>query len=202
LNGADLKDAMFWFDLRSAALSEIGLDGAENTEDAQWPPRFDERVEKLIDPSSISPRPLVEVPSRGISKGKVLSVQDGDTVMLATRTGRKKVRPIGIDAPEVGEAGADSAWEALRELIPPGSWVHYSFDRRRTDNFGRELVYLFGSAETLVNQSMLKRGAVIARTDPPNRKKAFRNVHYARQLTAAEAWARQRSKGLWEGCPP
>jgi endonuclease YncB( thermonuclease family) len=111
------------------------------------------------------------------------------------------VRLIGIDAPELGEEGADSAQAALRELIPPGSEVQYSFDRRRIDNVGRKLVYLFGSAG-LVNQAMLRRGVVVAQLDPPDRRRGLRNVRYARELAAAEAVARQDSRGLWEACPP
>lgn len=199
LTEADLEGALFWFDLRRAVLTAVGLAGAENAEDAHWPPRFEEKMEKLIDPR---PRPLVRAPSRRVTRARVLSAPDGDTVLLATEAGRKKVRPIGIDAPEFGEEGAGAARDALRTLLPRDSRVRYSFDRRRTDNFGREFVYLFGPAGILVNQVMLRRGLAVARIDPPDRKRKLRNVRYARQLVVAEAWARQHSKGLWETCPP
>lgn len=202
LTGADLDEAKFWFDLRRAFLRAVGLAGAEHADDANWPPGFDERVEELIEPREIPPRPLVKAPIGETEIGKVLSVFDGDTVLVSTWIGRMRMRPIGIDAPEFGEVGADSARESLRELLPRNHWIRFSLDRRHSDNFGRELVYLFGPKETLVNQMMLRRGAAVSQIDPPDRKKGLRNVRYARQLVDAEAWARQHARGLWEACPP
>lgn len=202
LTGADLEEAKFWFDLRRAFLAAVGLAGAEHSRDANWPPGFDEQVDELIEPRGIPPRPLVKAPIGETEVGKVLSVFDGDTVLVSTWAGRMKMRPIGIDAPEFGEEGADSAREALREMLPRNRWIRFSLDRRRTDNFGRELVYLFGPEETLVNQMMLRRGAAVSQIDPSDRKRGLRNVRYARQLVGAEAWARQHARGLWETCPP
>jgi endonuclease YncB( thermonuclease family) len=202
LTGADLDETKFWFDLRRAFLGAVGLAGAEHSRDASWPPGFDERAEELIEPREIPPRPLVKAPIGGTEVGRVVSVFDGDTVLVSTWKGRMKMRPIGIDAPTWGEEGADTAREVLRELLPHNQWIRFSLDRRRTDNFGRELVYLFGPDGTLVNQAMLRRGAAISQIDPPDRKGSLRNVRYARQLAAAEAWARQHARGLWEACPP
>ncbi len=201
LNGADLEGAWFWLDLRPAFLSTIGLDGAENTMTAEWPPGFDGRAKELTAPDEIPPPTVVAAPS-GTGAGRVIGVPDGDTVRLENWAGRRKLRLIGIDAPERGELGNASARAALDELLSQTPWVHFSHDERRMDKSGRELVYLFGADGRLVNQLMLQQGAAVADIDPPNRRDGLRNVRYARQLVSAEAWARQHSLGLWETCPP
>jgi uncharacterized protein YjbI with pentapeptide repeats/endonuclease YncB( thermonuclease family) len=201
LTGTDLEGARFWFDLRSADLDTISLDGAEHTGSALWPPGFDKRARALAAPDRVPPPQLATAP-RGAIGGRVLGVPDGDTVLLVNWVGRRKMRPIGIDAPELGEAGGGAARATLRKLLPLNAWVHFSHDERRKDKSGRELVYLFGTDRKLVNQVMLREGAAVASIDPRGRRRELRNVHYASQLAATEAWARRHSRGLWETCPP
>lgn len=202
LTGADLEGAKFWLDLRPASLTAIGLEGAEHAKAAEWPRGFEKRAVAMTDPDRIPAPRLADAPAGGAGGGSVLDVPDGDTVLLGNLAGTRKMRPIGIDAPELGEAGGRAALTALSRLIPQGSWVRFTYDERRTDRSGRELVYLFGSDGKLVNQQMLRKGLAVASIDPPDRRKGLRNVRYAARLAAAEAWARQRSRGLWETCPP
>ncbi len=201
LTDVDLEGARFWFDLRAAFLRNIGLDGADHSSEARWPPAFEERAEELValdDGSS----PDVVTLARGDGRpGRILAVPDGDTVLIATSTGRVAVRIIGIDAPNLGEAGGGEARDTLRRLLPQDAQVSFTYDENRVDEFGRHRLYLFNRSAELVNQLMLQHGAVIARSDPPSENGA-RNVRYARQLDAGEAWARQHAVGIWAECPP
>jgi endonuclease YncB( thermonuclease family) len=201
LTGADLEGARFWFDLRRAYLEEIGLDGAEHTLKARWPPGFADRAHELTALDDSRPPPVATVPRDNLASGRVLAVPDGDTVLLGTPDGALAVRLIGIDAPELGAVGGGTARETLRGLLPQDSRVSFAHDDRREDEFHRDLLYLFNPDGELVNQLMVQRGAVVAHPDPPSEKGA-RNVRYAEQLEAAESWARQHALGLWATCPP
>lgn len=201
LNGADLEAADFRHDLRPASLTAIGLKGAEHAMAAEWPRHFEKRVRALTEAGIPAPR-LADAPAGAARGGIVLDVTDGDTVLLGNLAGTRKTRPIGIDAPELGEAGATAARTALIRLLPPGTRARFTYDERRTDRSGRELVYLFGSDGKLVNQQMLRKGLAVASIDPPDRREGLRNIRYARQLVSAEAWARREYRGLWRTCPP
>lgn len=50
-------------------------------------------------------------------KGQVLAIEDGDTFDLCDGGECKRIRICGIDAPEIGSAGASEATAALRELV-------------------------------------------------------------------------------------
>lgn len=199
LTETNLAGARFWFDLRGANLRSVGLDGAKNAEEAFWPPHFEKTALALVNADSTqSPPPVVAPHATGA--GIVLAVPDGDTVLLGTREGKKAVRLIGLDAPEIGNAGGGAARNLLRKLLPHGSRVSFTSDRRRTDAFDRKLFYLFDRQGRLVNQELLERGVAVAAIDP--RRDRRRNARYARQLIQAEAWAREHALGLWRACPP
>lgn len=202
LNGADLEGAMFAPDLKPAVLTAIALNGAEHTKAAEWPRGFEKRAVAMTRPDRLPPPRLADAPDGATGGGSVLDVPDGDTVLLGNLAGTRKMRPIGIDAPELGEAGGGAARIALSKLLPRDSWVRFTYDERRTDSSGRELVYLFGTDEKLVNQQMLRKGRAMASIDPPDRREGLRNIRYAPQLAAAEAWARKESRGIWRSCPP
>jgi uncharacterized protein YjbI with pentapeptide repeats/endonuclease YncB( thermonuclease family) len=209
LTGVDLKGARFWFDLRHAYLDGIGLDGAEHTREAYWPPAFANRVQNLTALAASRPPAVATFPRGGhaggrvlgIAGGRVRAISDGDTVLLRTRDGPLAVRMIGIDAPELSAVGGDTARQMLLELLPKHSWVWFTRDKRLLDIYERDLLYLFDRQGELVNQLLVQRGAVIAHSDPPS-KRGGRNIRYALELEAAQTWARQHALGLWAQCPP
>jgi micrococcal nuclease len=137
----------------------------------------------------------------------VTRIADGDTFECAgealrdalrcERAGR--VRPIGIDAPELDQAphGALAA-EALAALIPPGSEVELERDVELCDPYGRLLAHVWAKS-TLVNWEMVRRGWAMVYTVPPN-------VQYVEWLVAAQERARAERAGLWSSggfeCPP
>ncbi|MGH6830349.1 MAG: thermonuclease family protein, partial [Methylocella sp.] len=98
-------------------------------------------------------------------------VIDGDTVVLADR---RKVRLIGINAPEIGREGrrsqvlAEPARGALKRLLTGQSRVGLRYDRQRRDKFGRQLSHLLLGDGTNVQAWLLERGLATALIFPPN----------------------------------
>ncbi|MCL2839044.1 MAG: BspA family leucine-rich repeat surface protein [Oscillospiraceae bacterium] len=80
----------------------------------------------------------IEIPY-GLTEAVVARVIDGDTIVLENG---ERVRFIGVDAPEVGEPGADEATEFVRELIG-GQIIWLEADGNDTDRFGRLRRYVW-----------------------------------------------------------
>jgi micrococcal nuclease len=117
----------------------------------------------------------------------VALVVDGDT--LRCRDGRK-VRLIGIDAPERGQGEAGRlARLALLRYLPPGRLARLERDVQATDRYGRTLAFAWTGA-TLVNLAMVREGWAVLYTVPPD-------VKYAERLLRAQKEARASSAGLW-----
>ena len=74
-----------------------------------------------------------------ITEAVVERVIDGDTIVLQTG---ERVRFIGIDAPEIGDPGADEATNFVRERVE-GRTVWLELDGNDTDRFGRLRRYIW-----------------------------------------------------------
>lgn len=117
-----------------------------------------------------------------LSKQNIVSeVADGDTFQLE---GGKRVRLLGVDAPEFDRCGGSEAKEMLKNLIL-GKTVKLS--EETGDAYGRSqaLVYLNGE---LINRTVLASGW--ARTD-------YRKNSQRSQLTAAFHQAQQAKLGIF-----
>jgi len=127
---------------------------------------------------------------RGAATGPGYEVVDGDTIRL-DNGGR--VRYIGIDAPERGEAFYDDARRYNQELLARGP-LRLAYDRERSDRYGRTLAYVFvrgdDGRDVFVNEELVRAGW--ART-----MEVYPNVGYAATFRAAEAKARRRRRGMW-----
>jgi micrococcal nuclease len=123
---------------------------------------------------------------------RVVDVYDGDTVGVIINNKREKVRLTGIDSPETGQ----SPWGALAKrylqtlLSEAGRQVKLEFDVEQRDRYGRILAYLRTPDGKHVNLLMVKNGYAMVYTLPPN-------VRYAKELTAAQAEAREKKIGIW-----
>jgi micrococcal nuclease len=122
----------------------------------------------------------------------VVSVSDGDTVMVILDKRKEKVRLIGIDAPELGQKpwGAE-AKQHLETLLASSGWkVRLEFDVEKRDKYGRILAYLRTTDSRLINLLMVKNGYAMLFTIPPN-------VRYAAELRDAQREARGKRLGIW-----
>jgi endonuclease YncB( thermonuclease family) len=77
------------------------------------------------------------------SQSVATSVEDGDTFVLDSG---RTVRLLGVNAPERGELGFESATEALSTLILTKK-VYLEYDRYQDDKFGRILAWAWTGCE-------------------------------------------------------
>ena len=118
----------------------------------------------------------------------VARVIDGDTSRL--EDGRR-VRYLGINAPEKGDPHAEEATLANRRLAEDKS-VRLEFGRSRQDQYGRLMAYVF-VGDTFVNEALLRQGHAHFR--PPAAGQ------YRERLCQAQEEARAAGVGIWERSP-
>ncbi len=129
----------------------------------------------------------------------VSRVVDGDTFWVDDGSEKgKKVRLIGIDAPEtrrtrMKEVGyyAEESRAYLSNMIL-GKRVRLEFDVDTFDQYRRTLAYVYLGDGTFINANMLKEGYAMVLTVPPN-------IKYAEEFVKLARKARERKRGLWKG---
>lgn len=127
----------------------------------------------------------------------VREVIDGDTIVL--RDGRK-VRYLGINAPEHGQPYAREATNFNRRLVS-GLPVRLEFDQVREDRHGRLLAYVYATKcemrsakcgeETMVNEQLLAEGLAHVFFMPPN-------TRFAERLLQVQEKAHTARRGMWK----
>lgn len=124
-------------------------------------------------------------------KVEVIRVIDGDTIEIE---GGKRVRYIGIDAPEISSRNAlkrcfaEQAAMENRKLVE-GKIVELEKDLSETDEYGRLLRYVFAE-DILVNEQLVREGYANSWTYPPD-------IRYQQRLLVAEQQAKEDKRGLW-----
>lgn len=129
----------------------------------------------------------------GATPAVVEYVHDGDTIFL--EDGRK-VRLLGINTPEIGDAAecwGDHATSELRGLLPEGQTVWVLEDVEPLDQYGRSLLFVFLPDGTNVNVEMVRVGAAEIEQYSPN-------WLYTDELHDAEDAAYADRVGLWGQC--
>lgn len=116
----------------------------------------------------------------------VRTTSDGDTLRCADG---RRVRLLGIDAPELDQAAGSASRGALQRLLRPGQRVRLETDVQRRDPFGRTLAYVW-IGPRLINEEMVRGGFAVTLTYAPN-------VRYVERLRRAQATARAARAGLW-----
>ncbi len=116
---------------------------------------------------------------------RVARVIDGDTVKLADG---RKVRLIGINTPERGEALYRESTAFTRRLVE-GKALDLCYDIEREDQYGRTLGYLYVDGRN-VSAELVRRGLAYTYTFVPN-------VHFRDALLALQQQARAEGLGLW-----
>lgn len=142
--------------------------------------------------SNTSPSTLGAATSGNLAEGipaVVVRVDDGDSLVVDIGGDERRVRLIGINAPENGECVGDLAKSSLTEMIG-GREVLLETDVEDNDQYGRLLRYVWID-DTLVNELMAGRGLALARAFEPN---------VARQIEIDEAGgqARDDQLGMWD----
>ncbi|NSW86839.1 MAG: thermonuclease family protein [Syntrophobacteraceae bacterium] len=140
-------------------------------------------------PSNPSERPRRE-------QGKVVSVFDGDTVLLDTG---RRVRYLNVDAPELGKDGcpgdcfAEEAREANARLVL-NRRVVLEYGERRVDRYGRCLARVFDLEGRSVGAELVRSGhACVFRSSDDDSDMS--------DLVALQRDAVRRRLGMWGKCP-
>ena len=127
--------------------------------------------------------------------GLVTVVYDGDTVKVKFRNGNeRKVRLIGVDAPEISEQREEVLFRALMAKRFAFFYLYrenieLTYDWELEDKYGRLLAYVWIEGEGLFNKFILSEGFA----------SVFQNFpfKYRDEFIEAEKEARKLEKGLW-----
>jgi micrococcal nuclease len=124
---------------------------------------------------------------------RVAYVNDGDTVVLADR---RRVRYIGIDAPEINHeehTAQPFGLEARQKnaaLVSAAGRIRLEYDAERFDSYHRTLAYIFLPDGSMVNAELLRLGLATCLPRAPN-------LRYEERLLAAQREAMREKRGLW-----
>ena len=143
---------------------------------------------------AIVPTPQPGLPAEASAKEKfykVTRVLDGDTIELK---GGKRIRYMGIDAPENNERWGTVAYETNRDLVE-GKTVRIEEDHPDRDFYGRTLAHVWIDdllvSERLVDDGLAKVFLIKGEAKPK----------YLSRLQAAEERAKGATRGLWTPKP-
>ncbi len=129
----------------------------------------------------------------------IVSVVDGDTIVLKVQNQTETVRLLGIDTPETVhpskpiECFGPEASAFTKATLIKGSAVKLVRDVEPRDRYQRLLVYLFLADGTLFNQLLIDRGFARTLSIEPN-------TAFASQFAWHESNAKNRRVGLWQSC--
>lgn len=148
--------------------------------------------------------PAMESQLWGFVRGRVIKVEDGDTLTLIVEgSGLRKVNLIGIDAPERGQSFAKAARLLLDSLVRDKVvevWVNDSDwswrgKRRQTPAQLTGVVYLPSVDMLDVNLVLVQSGMARHEETEPYSVSNHTECHYVR----AESDACAGRRGLWRG---
>jgi micrococcal nuclease len=129
----------------------------------------------------------------------IVSVIDGDTIVLEVQNQTEIVRLLGVDTPETVhpskpiECFGPEASAFTKATLTKGSTVKLLRDVEPRDRFQRLLVYLFLADGTLFNQLLIDRGFARTLSIEPN-------TAFTLQFATHESNAKYRRVGLWQYC--
>ncbi len=131
-------------------------------------------------------------PTETTTTAIVVSVIDGDTIVVNIDGRQETVRYIGIDTPEprregTPECGSHEATAFNRELVA-GQTVRLVADTEDHDHYDRLLRYVYvgeGTAEVFVNEAIITAGLAVPLTIKPNNTRA-RTFNEAARVAEAD----------------
>ena len=153
---------------------------------------------------------LVSSPIYAQQKTTVTRIIDGDAIQVIYGGVERRIRLIGIDAPEsridrkamkdanmsehdiktIVEMGA-KAKAYVNGLIKRGDFITIEFDTQEKDRYGRLLCYVYLSNGKMLNEEIVKAGYANVKTIPPN-------VKYKDKFLKAFKYAKETKRGLWD----
>ncbi len=138
---------------------------------------------------------VTSVASSEPSSGTVVSVFDGDTILLNSG---EKVRYLGIDAPEVSHRSSPADCfgyeaKAFNERLVLNKRVSLRYDRVKTDAHGRLLAYVLLPDGRCINTEMLMHGCAMVFRSSNGFDRFEEFLSYQRQ-------AMRNRRGLWGQC--
>lgn len=144
-----------------------------------------------VDPSSYAPY---------AARPTVITVIDGDTVLVRIGRERVSVRLLGIDTPETKDPRKPvqcfgrEASQHTADLLPRGTVLRLEHDLEERDVYGRLLAYAWRESDGLfINLELVSGGwADILSISP--------NTLHADEFRAARDEARSAPRGLWRTC--
>jgi micrococcal nuclease len=126
---------------------------------------------------------------------KLSYVIDGDTIIV---DGKKKVRYIGINTPELktqtspDECFARKALDENKKILE-NKQIFMEKDVSEVDKYNRLLRYVWAN-NTFVNDYLIRNGFAKIDIYPPDTK-------YYLQFKQAQQEAKDNNRGLWRECP-
>lgn len=120
-------------------------------------------------PTAASPTPEIKfscIPDNSVQTAIVTKIVDGDTIWVRIDGKSFKVRYIGMNTPEIGDAGADEATALNAELVS-GKKVTLYKDTSETDKYGRLLRYVVADG-MFVNYELVVQGVAESGTWKPD----------------------------------
>lgn len=124
-------------------------------------------------------------------QGRVLSVQDGDSLTVLSGDSQVRIRLYGVDAPEKDQPGGDTSRDFLLERIS-GRMVEIM--PQGTDSYGRTLALVYERGTNL-NELMVQSGQAWVYT-------GYCKKDFCLQWYLSEKQARQQGLGLWAVSAP
>ena len=118
--------------------------------------------------------------------GKVVSIQDGDTITVLSGKEQTKVRLYGIDAPEKKQDYGQRSKQFLASLIA-GQVVEV--EPKGKDRYKRTLGIIHFKGQDIIAQMVLNGYA-------------WAYVKYSRIYVDQEKLARENKRGLWQSSNP
>jgi micrococcal nuclease len=150
---------------------------------------------------NVAQQPVVQQINQTTAAGtyKVISVEDGDTIVVDMAGKPERVRFIGVDTPEVKDPRKPvqcfgrAASSFTKQTVGPNS-VRLEADPENSnrDRYNRLLRYVYLPDNTLLNAKLIEEGYGFAYVGFPFTKKA--------EFKALETQARKQNRGLWGGC--
>ncbi|OJJ17227.1 hypothetical protein BKI52_31460 [marine bacterium AO1-C] len=137
--------------------------------------------------------------TQNYDRGVVVQVLDGDTIIVKTkRYKKKKVRLIGVDSPEranhifdFDEAYARHAERYVRRKLKPGTKIYLDYDKKKFDQWGRLLAYLYiQKSGHSMNELLLRKGYAVYQADKYNKR--LKN-----KFLKLQQEAKRERRGIW-----